>query len=161
MTPERIQVMTSQIGKRGFTLIELLVVVSIIIIIAGSLLTVIPGFYIKTQKKATKAFIERLETAIEQYNNDYRSYPPGTGSRGIENLKKALHPIDSVSMKYIEFNEKEIVGNDIVDEWGNPFVYEQSSPTYNIRTYDLYSTGPDGITNSSGNDADDINNWSR
>ena len=161
MTPERIQVMTSQIGKRGFTLIELLVVVSLIIIIAGSLLTVIPGFYIKTQKKATKAFIERLETAIEQYNNDYRSYPPGTGSTGIENLKKALEPIDSNSKIYIEFDEKEIENNGIVDDWGNPFVYEHSFPTYNTRTYDLYSTGPDGISSSSGNDADDVNNWSR
>ena len=153
--------MISQIGKRGFTLIELLVVVSIIIIIAGSLLTVIPGFYIKTQKKTTKAFIERLEVAIEKYNNDYRSYPPGAGPTGIEDLKKALRPIDSTSKKYIEFDEREIASNSIVDNWGNPFVYEHSSPTYNTRTYDLYSTGPDGITNSSGNDADDINNWSR
>ncbi len=153
--------MISQIGKRGFTLIELLVVVSIIIIIVGSLLTVIPGFYIKTQKKATKAFIERLEVAIEQYNNDYRSYPQGTGTTGIENLKRILQPIDSTSKKYIEFDEKEIESNGIVDDWGNPFVYEHSSPTYNTRTYDLYSAGPDGITNSSGNDADDINNWSR
>ncbi len=153
--------MTLQIGKRGFTLIELLVVISIFIIIVASLLTVIPGFYNKAQKKATRAFIECLETAIEQYNNDYRSYPPGTGSTGIENLKSALQPIDSTSKKYIEFDEKEIESSGIVDEWGNPFVYEHSSPTYNTHTYDLYSTGPDGITNSSGNDADDINNWSR
>jgi len=155
------EVMTSQIGKRGFTLIELLVVVSIIIIIAGTLLTVIPGFYIKTQKKATRVFIERLEVAIEQYNNDYRSYPPGTGPTGIEELKNALQPIDTTSKKYIEFDKKDIESGGIVDEWGNPFVYEQSAPTYNTRTYDLYSTGPDGITHSSGNDADDINNWSR
>ncbi len=161
MTLEWIQVMTSQIGKRGLTLIELLVVVSIIIIIAGSLLTVIPGFYIKTQKKATKAFIERLELAIEQYNNDHRSYPPGTGHTGIEDLKKALQSIDSTSRKYIEFDEKNIESSWIVDGWGNPFVYEYSSPTHNTHSYDLYSTGPDGITNSSGNDADDINNWSR
>jgi general secretion pathway protein G len=153
--------MTSQIGKRGFTLIELLVVVSIIIIIAGSLLTVIPGFYIKTQRKATKAFIERLETAIEQYNNDYRFYPPGTGPTGIEDLRNALQPIDSTSKKYIEFDKKDIESSGIVDDWGNPFVYEHSSPTYNTSTYDFYSTGPDGITTSSGNDADDINNWSR
>ncbi len=161
MTMEQIQVMISQIGKKGFTLIELLVVGSIFIIIASSLLTVIPNFYNKTQKKATRAFIERLETAIEQYNNDHRSYPPGTGTTGIEKLKNALQPIYSTSKKYIEFNGKEIKNNCIVDEWGNPFVYEYSSPSYNTHTYDLYSTGPDGVTNSSGNDADDINNWSR
>ncbi len=161
MITERIKVMTLQIGKRGFTLIELLIVVSIITIIVASLLTVIPGFYNKTQKKATKAFIERLEVVIEQYNNDFTNYPPGTGDTGIENLKKALQPIYSTSKKYIEFNEKVVENNRIIDEWGNPFVYEQSFPAYNTHTYDLYSTGPDGITKSSGNDVDDINNWSR
>ena len=57
--------------------------------------------------------------------------------------------------------KRSIESSGIVDDWGNPFVYEHSSPTYNTRTFDLYSTGPDGITTSSGNDADDINNWSR
>ncbi len=161
MTPGRIKVMTLQIGKRGFTLIELLVVVSIIIIIVSSLLTVIPGFYSKTQKKATRVFIERLEVAIEQYNSDYRAYPQGTGTNGIKNLMNALRPTYPTSKRYIEFDEIEIENNSIIDEWGNPFVYEHSSPTYNTHTYDLYSTGPDGITSSYGNDADDINNWSR
>ena len=140
---------------------ELLVVIVIIIVIAASVLTVIPGMRVKAQKKATKAFMERLEIAIEQYYDDNRSYPPtGAEPTKIEDLKKALQPSDSTSKQYIEFDNDELDNNIIIDKWGNPFVYD-ATPSNNTATYDLYSTGPDGITSSSGDDADDINNWSR
>jgi general secretion pathway protein G len=156
MIQEYQQAMTLQTGKRGFTLMELLVVIGIIIVIAGSILTVLPGLREKTQKKATKAFINRLEIAIEQYYNDNRSYPTGD----ITDVKTALEPSDSTAKQYIEFDDSEVNGNDIVDYWGNPFVYATPG-TQNTGAYDLYSTGPDGITSSSGSDADDINNWNR
>ena len=56
---------------------ELMVVIGIIIVIAAAVLTVIPGMRQKTQEKATKAFMERLEVALEQYYNDNRAYPSG------------------------------------------------------------------------------------
>jgi type II secretion system protein G len=156
--------MTLQTGKKGFTLMELMVVTGIIIVIAATVLTVLPGLREKTQKKATKAFIERLEIALEQYYNDNRSYP----STGITSLLTALQPSDPTvklyAKHYIEFNDSEVDGNEIVDYWGNPFVYESLSPIHNTTTYDLYSKGPDGITSDlpdNGDDADDINNWSR
>ena len=165
MIPEHQQVMTLQTGKRGFTLMELLVVIGIIIVIAASVLTVIPGIHEKTQKKATKAFMDRLEIAIEQYYDDNRSYPPtGAEPTEIEDLKKALQPSDPASKQYVEFVDEELDNNIIIDEWGNPFVFVSSTdatPNNNTTTYDLYSTGPDGTTSSSGDDADDINNWSR
>ena len=138
---------------------ELLIVMVIIIVIAASVLTVIPGMREKAQKKATKAFMDRLEIAIEQYYDDNRTYP----SSGITNLKTTLQPPSGDrSKQYIEFDDDELVNDNgnikIIDKWGNPFVYTYTPPT---STYYLYSDGPDGITNSSGNDADDINNWSR
>ncbi len=148
--------MTLQTGKKGFTLMELMVVTGIIIVIAATVLTVLPGLREKTQKKATKAFIERLEIALEQYYNDNRSYPPGD----ITNVKTALGPSDSGAKQYIEFNDSEVSSDEIIDYWGNPFVYATPG-AQNTGSYDLYSTGPDGITSSSGSDADDINNWSR
>lgn len=135
---------------------ELLVVTGIIIVIAATILTVLPGLREKTQKKATKAFINRLEIALEQYYSDNRSYPSGD----ITSVKTALEPSDSTAKLYIEFDDSEVNGNDIVDYWGNPFVYATPG-TQNTGSYDLYSTGADGITSSSGSDADDINNWSR
>ena len=150
---------------------ELLVVIGIIIVIAATVVTVLPGLREKTQRKATKAFINRLEIAIEQYYNDNRFYPPtGSEPTEIEDLKKALQPSDSAAKQYIEFNDSEVNGNEIVDYWGNPFVYATpGTQTQNVGSYDLYSTGPDGVTTPptepdnipKGNDPDDINNWSR
>ncbi len=156
MTPEHQQAMTSQTGEKGFTLMELMIVIGIIIVIAAAVLTVIPGMRQKTQEKATKAFIERVEVALEQYYDDSRSYPPGD----ITNVKTALDPSDTTSKQYIEFKDSEVNGSDIVDYWGNPFVYTTPG-TQNTGTYDLYSEGADGTSVSSGGDADDINNWSR
>ena len=157
--PETPQVMTLQTGKRGFTLMELLIVIGIIIVIAASVLTVLPGLREKTQKKATKAFINRLEIAIEQYYNDNRSYPPGD----ITSVKTALAPSGSRAKQYIEFDDNEVDDDKIVDYWGNPFVYVSSTDAFpnNTDSYDLYSPGPDGTSTASGDDADDINNWSR
>ncbi|GAX60868.1 type II secretion system protein G [Candidatus Scalindua japonica] len=152
--------MISITGKRGFTLMELLVVIGIIIIIAASVLTVIPGMRQKAQEKATKAFMDRLEIAIEQYYDDNRIYP----STGNVNLKSTLQPSDSTSKQYIEFDGNEVNNGDIIDQWGNPFVYVSStdaSPDYNTTTYDLYSTGMDGTSTTFGDDTDDINNWGR
>ena len=102
--------MTLQTGEKGFTLMELLVVIGIIIVIAASVLTVIPGMRGKTQKKATKAFMERLEIAIEQYYDDNRKYP----STGITNLKTTLQPSDSTSKQYIEFDDDEVESDNIL-----------------------------------------------
>jgi len=148
--------MTLRTGEKGFTLMELLIVIGIIIVIAAAVLTVIPGMRQKTQEKATKAFMERLEVALEQYYDDNRSYPSGD----ITSVKTALEPSGPTSRQYIEFDDSEVNGSDIVDYWGNPFVYD-ATPSNNTGTYDLYSTGVDGASASSGGDADDINNWSR
>jgi type II secretion system protein G len=162
---EILQVTTSQIGKRGFTLIELLVVVVIIITIAASVLTVVPGLSERANIKATRASMDRLEIAIEEYYIDYRDYPLS----GIGTLTAALQPSGTTTKRYIEFKDYELVENpstgldEIIDSFGNPFVYVSSTdetPNYNTTTYDLYSTGPDGVS-SVGTGTDDINNWSR
>ncbi|OHB34882.1 MAG: hypothetical protein A2Y08_04345 [Planctomycetes bacterium GWA2_40_7] len=155
--------MTSQTGKRGFTLIELLAVIGIIIIIAGFVLTVIPGLQEKSQIKGTEALLGQLEIAIDQYYNDNRTYPAtGIEPTGIEDLKKALAPSDPTAKRYIEFNRDELKGNNILDEWGNYLVYRNpGTQTSTTGSYDLYSVGSDGVSNTFGNDADDINNWSQ
>ncbi len=157
--------MTLQTGKRGFTLVELMVVIGVIIVIAASILTILPGMHENAQEKATQTFMERLEIAIERYYDDNRSYPPtGTEPTAIEDLKKALQPSESTSKQYIEFKDDYLDDNVIIDKWGNPFVYIQPG-TQNATTYDLYSTGSDGATGTStataGSDPDDINNWNR
>lgn len=148
-------------SQSGFTLVELMVVIGIIIVIAASVLTILPGMREKAQEKATWTFMEHLEIAIERYYDDNRSYPlTGTEPTAIEDLKMALQPSEDTSKRYIEFKDDYLDDNIIIDKWGNPFVYIQPG-TKNTTTYDLYSTGSDGTSTSSGDDTDDINNWSR
>ncbi len=141
-------------------LIELLVVVVIIIIIAASVLTVVPGLSERANIKATRAFVDRLEIAIEDYYIDNRTYPLS----GIGTLTATLEPSSTTTKRYIEFKDYELDSDGyIMDSFGNPFVYVKypdiiQNPATN--TYDLYSTGPDGVS-SVGTDTDDINNWSR
>ncbi len=157
MILEVLLVTTSQIGKRGFTLIELLVVVVILIIIASSVLTVVPGLSERANIKATRALMDRLEIAIEEYYIDYRDYPLS----GIGTLTTALQPSGTTTKRYIEFKDYELVDGNIIDSFGNPFVYTYpGTQNQATDTYDLYSTGPDGVA-SFGTDTDDINNWSR
>ncbi len=141
--------------RKGFTLIELLVILGIIIVIAAFVLTVLPGLLERSQVKGTEALMGRIEIAIEQYYNDNRAYPP----TGVTSLKTAIQPSDPTAKRYIEFDDDELDGDNIVDEWGSNLVYTYPG-TQNTSSYDLYSTGPDG-TSTAGNDADDINNWSQ
>ena len=45
------------------------------------------------------------------------------------------------------------------DPFGGYYSYDSSSPSNNTASFDIYSTGPDKTTSTSGDDADDINNW--
>lgn len=157
MMLEPVQAMILQIGKRGFTLTELLVVVVIIIIIAASVLAVVPGLSERANIKATRALMDRLELAIEEYYIDNRTYPLS----GIGTLTATLQPSGTTTRRYIEFKDYELVNDEIIDSFGNPFVYiYPGTQNQATDTYDLYSTGPDGVS-SFGTDTDDINNWSR
>ena len=45
-----------------------------------------------------------------------------------------------------------------LDPWGRPYVY--ACPSANTTNqFDLYSCGPDGVSQSNGNDPDDVNYW--
>lgn len=148
--------MTLQTGKNGFTLTELLVVISIILVITASVLTVVPRLSKEIQVKSARTMIDRLEMAIDHYYSDNRSYPSGD----IENLKSLLQPSNTTLKQYIELNDDETSGDTIIDVWGNSLIYI-SPGNQNTVSYDLYSTGPDGTSTTSGSDIDDINNWSR
>jgi len=68
--------------KLGFTLIELMITVGIISILSGLLFTVLnpQGLRSKTRDKQRYADLKRIQSALELYYADYRTYPlAGTG----------------------------------------------------------------------------------
>ncbi len=53
-----------------------------------------------------------------------------------------------------------MVGDELVDPWGQPYVYVSvngGSPKHRTRSYDLMSVGPDGVDDDGA--GDDIYNW--
>ena len=60
---------------QGFTLIEILTVVAIIVVLTALIVSAGSAVRTRSKTKATEAGIHILEDAIEQYVNDWHSYP--------------------------------------------------------------------------------------
>lgn len=61
--------------KPAFTLVELLVVIGIIVLLIGLLIPVVSKVKTSAQEADTKALIQSLDGAIQNYYNAYRAYP--------------------------------------------------------------------------------------
>jgi len=131
---------------RGFTLLELLVVMVIIGLLAGY---VAPRYFAqigKSEVKATRAQIDALEKALDQYRLDTGHYP--TTEQGLAAL--VTKPTDEPKWDgpYI----KKAVP---LDPWGNAYVFKSPGEHGDV---DLLSYGKDGQPGGTG-EAADITNW--
>jgi general secretion pathway protein G len=131
---------------KGFTLLELLVVMVIIGLLAGY---VAPRYFAqigKSEVKATRAQIDALEKALDQYRLDTGHYP--TTEQGLVAL--VTRPTDEPKWDgpYI----KKAVPP---DPWGNAYVYKSPGEHGDV---DLLSFGKDGQPGGTG-EAADITNW--
>jgi general secretion pathway protein G len=140
-------------------LVELLVVLAIL----GILISLVTAGAQMARRKATitaaKARIAALETAIAMYATDMGAYPP----TGNQNLVSALQddPEDlDWAGPYDEFKEAELQDGELLDPWGQPYVYVSvngGAPTHRTHSYDLSSNGPNGADD--GGTGDDVFNW--
>jgi general secretion pathway protein G len=126
-------------------LLELLVVIVIIGLLAGY---VAPRYFSqvgKSEVQVTRAQIDALEKALDQYRLDTRHFP--TTEQGLEALvaKPASEP--AWNGPYL----KKAVPN---DPWGRPYVYRNPGQKGDI---DLVSYGRDGKPGGTGEDADIAN----
>jgi general secretion pathway protein G len=101
---------------------------------------------------STQARIRAIEASLNIYKFDSGVYP--TQKQGLDALvnKPTLPPVPS--------KWKQVVDNPglIKDAWGNDLVYVIPG-IHNLKGYDLFSKGPDGMGDGTG--ADDINNWKK
>jgi len=149
----------STFHQRGFTLVELLVVIAILTILI-SLVTA--GAQTARRRGAVakaKAMVASLETAIAMYNGDMGTYPSSDNEHLVTALQDDAGDPDWQG-PYMEFKQDELVGGEVIDPWGKPFVYVSingGSPTHRSRSFDLYSFGPNGEDDDG--TGDDIVNW--
>ena len=128
--------------QAGFTLLELLVVIVIIGLLAGY---VAPRYFSqvgRSEIQVTRAQIDALEKALDQYRLDVRRYP--SPEEGLEALVAKPASASSWNGPYL----KKAVPT---DPWGRPFVYRTPGEK---GEYSVISYGRDGKPGGSGEDAD-------
>jgi general secretion pathway protein G len=136
--------------KKGFTLIELLLVIILISILAAIIVPRFAGRSEKAKIAAAEADINSsLSVALDLYELDNSIYP--TTEQGLRALMKEpdIPPLpEDWQGPYIRGKK------DFRDPWDNQYHYI-SPGVHNPKSFDLYSTGPDGIEGNS----DDVTNW--
>jgi general secretion pathway protein G len=133
-------------GTGGFTLLELLVVIVIIGLLAGY---VAPRYFSqvgKSEVQVTRAQIDALEKALDQYRLDARHYP--TTEQGLEALVTRPANEPSWDGPYL----RKAVPK---DPWGRPYLYRNPGEK---GEFDILSLGRDGKPGGTAEDAD-VGNW--
>lgn len=130
----------------GFTLLELLVVMVIIGLLAGY---VGPKYFAqvgKSEIKVTRAQIDAIEKALDQYRLDTGHYPA---------LEQGLTALNVAPANELKWGGPYLKKNVPLDPWGNAYLYKIPG---DHGEFDLFSYGKDG--QPGGNDeAADITNW--
>jgi general secretion pathway protein G len=136
--------------RQAFTLLELMIVLVILVLLFAMVGPRLLGSQKKADIKAAKTQIGNLESALELYAVDMRTFP--SSEDGLQALIEP--PSDErAAAKW----EGPYLDDDVlpVDPWDNPFEYEYP-PTNNTRDFpDIWSLGPDGEADTD----DDIGNW--
>lgn len=147
------------IRKSSFTLTELLFVIAIIAVLVALIVPVAQTAFEKMRIHQTEADISSLEVALESYKSKYGVYPDASPAQRV--------PVGSCLDEFMKFPAKRVRSNIFYDSWNNAYRY--SKPGTNQTDFvDIASAGPDGLindanwmTNASGDNADNLTNWSK
>ncbi len=142
----------------AFTLVELMTVLFIIMVLSGLIVGGSKYALTKAARSRAEAEVAAMENALESFKADNGYYPMGDGSADSStNIYNAL----AVGPKtYMTFRANQLhpslTFTNIADPFGANYYYLSPGAT-NTVSFDLWSGGPDNVTNT----ADDIVNWRR
>jgi general secretion pathway protein G len=133
-------------APRGFTLLELLVVMVIIGLLAGYVGPKLFAQIGKSETKVTRAQIDALQKALDQYRIDVGRYPATEPGLAALVAKPADEP---------RWSGPYLAKAVPADPWGRPYAY--TSPGQH-GDFDLLSYGRDGQPGGDGDNAD-VTSW--
>ena len=146
-------------SRRAFSLVELLVVIAIL----GILISLVTAGAQAARRRGAltkaKTTIASLETAIAMYQGDMGAYPASGNAELASALQDDPNDVDWAG-PYAEFKQDELKEGELIDPWGNPYVYVSvngGAPQHREKSFDLYSYGPNGTDD--GGTGDDVINW--
>lgn len=133
-------------ARAGLTLLEVLLVLAILTVLAAMVVPSFLGRQKQANIDATRLSLQGLEHALRLYAIDHlEEYP--TTAQGLQVLQTPSGNDRRWKGPYLEKRP--------MDAWGRAFHYQ--FPGQRKRgSFDLYSTGPDGVPETD----DDITNWS-
>ncbi len=132
-------------NRRGFTIVEILVVVIIIAVLATMIVPRFLGRVGLSRQAVAKAKLAEIEKAVEIFSYDYDRWPVN-----LDELVNRPGDIDEGKWQPATIRDK-----DLLDPWGQQFLYRQPGE-HGI--YDIYTLGKDGQEGGEDEDAD-IGNW--
>ena len=131
---------------QGFSLVEMLIVIGLIALVGSLVIGRVGNLFGGAQEDIAQNFVKNsLKAPLLKYRIDLGSYP--TTEVGLNGLVKAPAGKEN---KWKGAYTEELPD----DPWGNPYQYRYPG-TKNTDSYDLWSKGPDGNSDT----ADDIGNW--
>jgi general secretion pathway protein G len=137
----------------AFTLIELLVTITVIAILAGITLGAMGGVNQKATRDKTKAEIAAISNALEQFKSVRDDYPTNSDTNNFYPIV-LTNSTNSIQPFFIANKISTNSSDQLQDPYGNPYLYKKPG-TKNPASFDVFSKGKDGATNTS----DDIGNW--
>jgi general secretion pathway protein G len=134
--------------RGGFTLIEVLLVLVILVVLASLAVLAYGPIQRRAHINAAKSQIGLYKTPLQMYQMTVGAYP--TTTQGLDALRTAPGDLANASKWDGPYLDSPVP----LDPWGNTYQYV-SPGVRNTDSYDVWSSGPDGV---SGTD-DDIGNW--
>jgi general secretion pathway protein G len=138
-------------SRQAFTLLELMIVLVILVLLFAMVGPRLLGSQKKADIKAAMTQIGNLESALELYAVDMRTFP--STEDGLQAMLVSPSDNERTAKKW----DGPYLDDDVLplDPWDNPYEYEYP-PTNNKRDFpDIWSLGPDGEADTD----DDIANW--
>ncbi len=132
-------------SRAGYTLVEIMVVLTIIAVLAGSVMVLVNRSLEFGKTTRAESDVQAVSSALKAYQTRNYVYP--SSQQGLEALVKRPSS-QPVPRRWIQ-----LLDEVPIDPWGNPYQYRNPGKR-NPKDFDLYSFGPDKVESD-----DDIGNW--